>query len=109
MRGTGRQPSEHRLALALGVDAGTFYHQLTRPLDKNDVNEGLGFTATQLLRKELRIESAVGYVVVTRNASAFAALEPYLAFELEDKPSYEQWWGVVLVVTVSARVPFGDD
>lgn len=109
MRGRGRQTSQHRLALALGVDAGTFYHQLARPIDKDDINEGLGFTATQLLRDELRIESAVGYVVVTRNSSVFAALEPYLAFELEDRPSYQQWWGVVLVVTVAARLPFDDE
>ena len=109
MRGAGRQTRQHRLALALGVDAGTFYHQLARPIEDDDVNEGVGFTATQLLREELRLESAFGYVIVTRTASALAALEPYLAFELEDRPRYRQSWGVVLVVTLSARLPFRED
>jgi hypothetical protein len=113
---TGKLRKSHRGVLALGLDVGAFYHQIYEPPGRDDPNEGLGFSAKQLIRDEARIEAAVGYVLLNERASVLAAVEPYLAFDLgTDSAScslcsrYTQSWGVVLVFNAAFFLSFERD
>jgi hypothetical protein len=103
-----------RLVLALGLDAGTFYHQINY-VDERDHGDGLGFTAVEALRDELRLEGAVGYHWLHPHASILAAVEPYVILDsgearapcsgCED-PRLRQSFGVVVLARFAWFIPF---
>jgi hypothetical protein len=99
-----------RAVLALGVDAGLFYHAVTKPYDSTDAQfDGppLGRDDIDLPRRELRIEAALGYHVASaERTSALIAFEPYWVVSHDDsQPDYHQSWGTVLVLRLALSVP----
>jgi hypothetical protein len=67
-----------RLVLAGGAHWGTFYHQLNTGRDPEDDGDGLTFDAVQVVRREVRIETAIGYHQQLENVvSVMFAAEPY--------------------------------
>jgi hypothetical protein len=93
----------HRGVLALGVNGGVFSHQV--PLTgASDDPDGVDFDSLQVRRRELRIEAAVGYFLKPRSAAGvLLGLEPYWVAHADaiDVGTYEQSWGVVLVLSGS--------
>lgn len=105
-----------RLLLSLGANVGRFYHQIEYQ-SKSDAGESYGPSAIQVVRRELRIESAIGYHTQdARRASILVAIEPYLVADSGaarasacagcESVDYEQWFGVVLVLRGALHVPF---
>lgn len=102
-----------RLVLALGLDSGTFYHQINYR-DEYDQGDGLGFSAVQVIRDELRLESALGYVFVHAYGSVLGALEPYAVLDSGEPKGcsgcepvpFRQSFGIVAVFRFSLAISF---
>ncbi len=99
----------HRGVVALGLDNGVFFHQLALPA-KDDGGDGFEFGPDEqpILRRELRLETAVGYCVRPRSGpGVLIGLEPYWVLRGDDGSggpvgsTYRQSWGVVLVLNGS--------
>jgi hypothetical protein len=109
---SGAKVTSHRGVLSLGVDVGSFYHQLQLAVP-NDTGESYGPSWLALVRDEARLEGAIGYTAVSERASVLVALEPYAAIDLNTDParcsrcsSYQQSWGLVLVLNLAVFVSF---
>lgn len=105
-----------RLLLSLGANVGRFYHQIEYQSSSDD-GDSYGPSAVQVVRREFRIESSIGYHVQdARRASILAAIEPYFVADAGaarasacagcESVGYEQWFGVVLVLRGALHVPF---
>lgn len=93
----------HRGVLALGVHGGVFSHQFPKPSDSSEAGSA-SYDGQQILRRELRVEAAVGYFVRPRGAAAvLVAVEPYWVADAGPIAGgrYHQSWGVVLVLSGS--------
>jgi hypothetical protein len=95
-----------RLVLALGAHHGYFYHQLNYDPPEHDTGDGLVNWAISVIRRELRIETAFGYVHSFSAGSLLIALEPYVVpyseqprVRCEDCEAvrWEQHFGAVIV------------
>lgn len=109
------RPPTGRLLLALGVNAGKFYHQINiderGPGDPDDE-----LPAIEVMRREVRLEAAVGYFVQQHRGSMLLALEPYLVVDTGpvrasacgpcEAVDYHQSFGLVLVGRFALHVPF---
>jgi hypothetical protein len=102
--------SSHRGVVALGLNGGVFYHQMSEaPADDNDDEGGFGFDdGTPIFRRELRLEAALGYFVKPPTAAAvLLAVEPYWVVRGNDGSggppgtTFHQAWGVVFVLSGS--------
>jgi hypothetical protein len=105
-----------RLLISLGTHFGSFYHQIATgaPDDPNadpDLPDPI-----QVIRREVRIESAVGYHFQQHRASVLLALEPYFVADAGparasacsgcESVDYRQDFGFLLVARVAVLIPF---
>lgn len=104
-----------RLMLALGVNSGKFYHQINigerGPADPKDAP-----AAIEVMRRELRLETAVGYFVQQYRGSMLVAIEPYFVVDASpvrasscdpcERVDYEQGFGVMLLARFALHIPF---
>jgi hypothetical protein len=99
-----------RLALAFGVNHGVFYHEIAYD-DPSRESTGLGPTALNVLRRELRLEATLGYHLEQRSLAGASsrstqtilfALEPYVVADAVcvdcEGVSYRQSFGLSIVV-----------
>lgn len=102
----------HRGVLSLGLDSGVFLHQIELPPKSTDSSDDeffdFGPDTQTILRRELRLEAALGYCVKPSNgAGVLLGLEPYWVLRGDDGSGgpagsdYRQSWGVVLVLNGS--------
>lgn len=105
-----RESSEgsQRAVVALGLNGGVFYHQMSEAPTSNNGGEGFGFDGTPILRRELRLEAALGYFVKPPTTAALLfAVEPYWVVRGNDGSggpigtTYHEPWGVVFVLSGS--------
>jgi hypothetical protein len=108
-------PPTGRLMLALGLDSGKFYHQINidehGPGDPKDEP-----AAIEVMRREVRLETAVGYFVQQHRGSMLLAIEPYFVVDSSpvrasscgpcERVDYEQAFGVMLVGRFALHIPF---
>jgi hypothetical protein len=108
-------PPTGRLVLALGLNAGKFYHQINVERrsagDPEDVPP-----AIEVIRPELRLEAAVGYFVQQHRGSMLLAIEPYLVAGASpvrasacgscEAVDYRQAFGLMLVGRFALHIPF---
>ena len=98
----------HRGVVALGLNGGVFYHQMSGAVTDDDEG-GFGFAdGTPIFRRELRLEAALGYFVKPPTAAAvLLAVEPYWVVRGNDgsggppDTTFHQAWGVVFVLSGS--------
>ncbi len=102
-----------RLVLALGLDAGIFYHEIDyRQSYQRELDGSFSFTALGIVRDELRLESAVGYSFLGRRGSVLAAIEPYVILDSGEPENcsscvaFRQSFGLVIVIRLSLFAPF---
>lgn len=105
-----------RLLLSAGLHRGTFYHALEdSPVPREEELEGPpSFVAdgVRVVRGELRLETALGYVVTGPRGSILAAVEPYFVLDSSDPKycdtcvEYSQSFGVVFVLRAAFFHPF---
>lgn len=95
-----------RAVVALGLNGGVFYHQVSDAGDQS--GDGFDFDATPILRRELRLEAAFGYFVKPPTTAALLfAVEPYWVVHGNDgsggpvDTTYHEAWGVVFVLSGS--------
>jgi hypothetical protein len=102
----------HRGVLSLGLDSGVFLHQVELPAKSIDSSDDESFDfgpdTQTILRRELRLEAAIGYCVKPHNgAGVLLGIEPYWVLRGDDggggpaESSYRQSWGVVFVLNGS--------
>jgi len=95
---------DQRLLLSIGAHTGTFYHELG--------GAGVfGDWATQVMRREVRIEGGFGFFTARYAGSLLLALEPYVVVDSGaalasgcpgcDTVRYHQDWGCVLVLRLA--------
>jgi hypothetical protein len=73
----------HRGVIALGLDSGVFFHQLALP--PTDTDFYVGPDDQPIRRRELRLETAIGYCVRPRSgAGVLLGLEPYWVLRGDD-------------------------
>jgi hypothetical protein len=105
-----------RLLLSLGTHFGSFYHQIGTgapddPSDDPDMPDPI-----QVIRREVRIESAVGYHFQQHRASFLLALEPYFVADAGparasacsgcETVDFRQDFGFLLLARVAVLIPF---
>jgi hypothetical protein len=108
-------PPTGRLMLALGVNSGKFYHQI------NIGEYGRGDpksepAAIEVMRREVRLETAIGYFVQQYRGSMLLAIEPYFVVDASpvrasscgpcERVDYQQSFGVMLVGRFALHIPF---
>jgi hypothetical protein len=107
-----RESSEgsQRAVVALGLNGGVFYHQMSVATGSDDNDEGgLGFDdGTSIFRRELRLEAAIGYFMKPpATAALLLAVEPYWVVHGNDGSggppgtTFHEAWGVVFVLSGS--------
>ena len=99
-----------RGVVALGLNGGVFYHQVSEAAESDEGDEGsFGFDdGTPIFRRELRLEAAVGYFVKPATLAALLiAVEPYWVVRGNDGSggppgtTFREAWGVVFVLSGS--------
>jgi len=109
------RPPTGRALLALGVNLGKFYHQIN--IDERSAGDPEDeLPAIEVMRRELRLEAALGYFVQQHRGSMLLAIEPYLVADASpvrasacgpcEAVDYEQSFGVMLVGRFALHIPF---
>ena len=110
---------EHtHLVLAVGIDFGRFYHELSHPRATATSADGLSApSALQLIRREARLETSIGlFLQQGRFGSVLVTMNPYFVLAAKD-PSipcdgcdplagYRERWGIVVVFKAALRHGF---
>ena len=108
-------PPTGRLMLSLGLNSGKFYHQIN--IDERGPGDAVGAPAAiEVMRRELRVETGVGYFVQQYRGSMLVAIEPYFVADASpvrasscgpcERVDYEQAFGVMLVARFAVHIPF---